>query len=242
MSGFNGVPSLEGAMKMKTILAAAAAITLSAGAANAALITTDAGYTGPDLDLSGYDNGNYNFTYGPVAVGEFTFTRDNTTNNSGQGAVVGQGGYGLNDNGSFGGNAVYIGVDGPTGFGYLKGTKAYSQMGFFFNYAFSGGPVGDNPIISALDINGNVLEEYDLLSAAPISTPGGFNQFQFRGITRDTADIYGFRFGGSYILASGTATGDVIGGVPEPTTWALMILGFGSAGAMLRRRRTSYAI
>ena len=27
--------------------------------------------------------------------------------------------------------------------------------------------------------------------------------------------------------------------VPEPTTWALMILGFGSAGAMLRRRRQS---
>lgn len=26
--------------------------------------------------------------------------------------------------------------------------------------------------------------------------------------------------------------------VPEPATWALMILGFGSAGAMLRRRRT----
>ena len=29
------------------------------------------------------------------------------------------------------------------------------------------------------------------------------------------------------------------GPVPEPTTWALMILGFGSAGAMLRRRRRS---
>jgi hypothetical protein len=29
--------------------------------------------------------------------------------------------------------------------------------------------------------------------------------------------------------------------VPEPTTWALMILGFGSAGAMLRRRRSAFA-
>ena len=30
-------------------------------------------------------------------------------------------------------------------------------------------------------------------------------------------------------------------GVPEPTTWALMILGFGSAGAALRRRRVGAA-
>lgn len=30
-------------------------------------------------------------------------------------------------------------------------------------------------------------------------------------------------------------------GVPEPTTWALMIMGFGSIGAMLRRRRGSLA-
>ncbi|MBI1197704.1 MAG: choice-of-anchor A family protein [Phenylobacterium sp.] len=30
-------------------------------------------------------------------------------------------------------------------------------------------------------------------------------------------------------------------GVPEPATWALMILGFGGAGAMLRRRRALFA-
>lgn len=33
----------------------------------------------------------------------------------------------------------------------------------------------------------------------------------------------------------------VVTAVPEPTTWALMILGFGSAGAMLRRRRAATA-
>jgi len=36
----------------------------------------------------------------------------------------------------------------------------------------------------------------------------------------------------AYIVA-----GDATGGVPEPATWALMILGFGGAGMALRRRR-----
>ncbi|HLZ75934.1 FxDxF family PEP-CTERM protein [Phenylobacterium sp.] len=30
----------------------------------------------------------------------------------------------------------------------------------------------------------------------------------------------------------------IAGGVPEPASWALMIIGFGSAGALLRRRRS----
>jgi hypothetical protein len=34
------------------------------------------------------------------------------------------------------------------------------------------------------------------------------------------------------------ASSAVTGGVPEPASWALMIVGFGAAGAMLRRRRT----
>jgi hypothetical protein len=46
--------------------------------------------------------------------------------------------------------------------------------------------------------------------------------------------------------ASGCGLGEIIfadasGAVPEPATWALMIGGFGMAGAMLRRRRTALA-
>lgn len=222
-------------MRFTTLLTAVAAIVLFTGAATAAptLLTSDIGYTGPDLDLSGYDNGNYNFTFGPVAVGEFAFTSVNGGGNSGLGSVVGQGGYGLNANGNFGGDAVYIGVDSPIGYAQLLGLVAYRQIGFFFNYAPG---VGDDPVISTLDAAGNVISSFNLSTDAPISTPGGFNAFQFRGIADDTTDIYGLRFGGSYILASGTATG-VIGGIPEPTTWALMIGGFGLTGTFLRRQR-----
>ena len=35
----------------------------------------------------------------------------------------------------------------------------------------------------------------------------------------------------------GSTQGFIAGGVPEPASWALLILGFGSAGAVLRRRR-----
>lgn len=50
------------------------------------------------------------------------------------------------------------------------------------------------------------------------------------------------------VIQSGGATYNIAArdayvstGIPEPATWALMILGFGGAGAMLRRRRAAIA-
>lgn len=231
----------------KFAIAAAATVVLSfAGAANAAtsLLTTDVGYTGPSLNLTGYDNGNYNFTFGPVALagGMTLVAAPGGGGNSGLGSVVGQGNYGLASNGSFGGSAVYIGVDSNTGFDTVTLAGAVSQIGFYFNYAPDNG--GNHATITALDNLSNVLGAYDLETLAPISTPGGFNQFQFRGISSTSANIAAFRFGGDYILASGSANGAVIapGGVPETATWAMMMFGFAGLGLMLRTRRRTLAV
>ncbi|HXA38478.1 MAG TPA: PEPxxWA-CTERM sorting domain-containing protein [Phenylobacterium sp.] len=59
----------------------------------------------------------------------------------------------------------------------------------------------------------------------------------FQNITRisinQVADPFGLGYD-DFSFDPGQAAG---GGVPEPAAWALMIVGFGAAGAMLRRRR-----
>jgi len=223
----------------------ASLLALAGGSAHATpmLITTDAGYTGPGLDLSAYANGNYNFTFGPIIVDGYTFTAaPGGGGNSGMGSVVGQGDYGLAGNGSFGDPAVYIGVDSGTGYAdlWLNGGPV-SQLGFFMNYAPG---VGDPATIWALDSMFNPIGlGFDLTSLAPISTPGGFNAFEFRGIADDTASIYGLRFGGNYILVTGTRDGSV--NVPEITNTALLFgLGLACLGVFGRmpKRRAATAV
>jgi hypothetical protein len=58
---------------------------------------------------------------------------------------------------------------------------------------------------------------------------GTFTSISFTDVSENW---HGFTVG-----AEGVSTG----AVPEPATWAMMILGFGAAGAMLRRRRTAIA-
>ncbi len=62
------------------------------------------------------------------------------------------------------------------------------------------------------------------------------------GFTHNFTMSYGECCGGPavirFIVNDAPVTG---GGVPEPATWSLMIMGFGTAGAMLRRRRSAIA-
>ncbi|NJC09692.1 PEPxxWA-CTERM sorting domain-containing protein [Polymorphobacter fuscus] len=220
----------------RMLAAATVAAVMASGATASTLVTTPGAYSGPTLNLSPYATGDYNFTFGPVNVGPgLTFTAaPGGGGNSGQGSVVGQGSYGLNANGSFGGSAVYIGVDSGTGYAQITFASAQTQFYGFWNYAPG---IGNAPTLSTLDVSGNVLQSFDLSALAPISTPGGFNAFAFRGI-EGTDQFHGVRFGGSYILLAATADGDPVGGVPEPASWAMLITGFGLVGAAARRRRS----
>ena len=51
-----------------------------------------------------------------------------------------------------------------------------------------------------------------------------------------------FGGGATYDNVHLTAESLVAGAVPEPATWAMMIMGFGAAGAMVRRRRAAVAV
>ena len=110
----------------------------------------------------------------------------------------------------------------------------YGSVGAFVNYLPAGGSA---PTITALSASLAVLGTYDLSTLAAISTPGATNGGAFRGIQSTSTNIRYLTLSGSYILAhSLTVAGAATGAVPEPATWAMMMLGFGAMGASLRRR------
>jgi hypothetical protein len=106
--------------------------------------------------------------------------------------------------------------------------RLYSSVGGFMNYA----PDHGSPVIAALAADGTtVLESYDLAASAPISTPEGGDAGAFRGISRTSADIRYFQFGGSFSVMHDITLSSA---TPEPTT--VLLAGFALAALGLIRR------
>jgi hypothetical protein len=210
-------------MRLPIFFAAIALAATSLPATAASLLTSSAGYTGPSLDLSGY-NAPALFTAGPIALpGGITFS--STT----PGSVVGRVGYILLENG----NAAFRPIVGLNAnqVDSMQFTFAtpVSQFGGDFNYALDGGvPIFDHPIISAYDVSNNLIGSYDLFALAPISTPNAIDGSAFRGIDGGGIGIARFTMSGSYIM--------IAGNVPEPASWVMLIAGFGLVGGAMRRR------
>lgn len=235
------------------------AVAAAASQAMATLETNDAGYAGPFIDLSSRSGVvlsplGTGYTLGPVDLPGMVFTRSDSPTNTGFGAALGQGSYYFT---AAGGLTEYIGVfaglDGPGGYIQFALTTGapVSEFGAYVNYApDSGLPdslFGGNPYIAALGADGQVLDNeiYDLAALAPVSASDPLTPFAFRGISRTSADIYGLRLGNAFVVAAMGPDGTLPTGapgpvpaVPEPQTYALMLVGLAAVGWTARRRRT----
>jgi len=83
-------------------------------------------------------------------------------------------------------------------------------------------------IQSVSPIFDNYLSQGVALSGAAETFNGGANwQAGYQSLSSVAVGLYDTEFGA--------------GGVPEPATWAFMVMGFGGAGAVLRRRKVALA-
>lgn len=157
------------------------------------------------------------------------------------------GAWSLGSNGEWTSAVNFVGIDGagdPSNnvFPSLMfdfGGKTVQSVGAFMNFDpdFVFGPPGSTfplPLyIAAYGVNGDLLESYEL----PLFTAGEINAGSFFGISLGSALISRFEVSGPYaVLRDFTFSAPV----PEPSTYAMLLVGLMVLGA-LARRRTGHA-
>ena len=126
---------------------------------------------------------------------------------------------------------------------YDSTTSAYSLVTLDFSLAGSTYDTSN----SGIAVNGSDLVLGAFAGGGVLTVDGTFNDFWlWFDPTLASQSVSGFNayYGtGTGLLRAGSYTvTQVTAGVPEPATWALMLLGFGGMGLVVRRRRRTAAL
>jgi hypothetical protein len=213
-------------MNTKTLTAiVASALSLSfAGAAQAAFIFSEGNIGGTGIhSFQGADQTG-NTVFGTVGIGGelVTFSSTDTLSLNGAGEAT-------------------IDAD-PLNNLLVSFISSYSVLGW--NVELPGGKAPAGGYSMQVSVNGGSTLGVDMFVVDPLNPP---QKYIITGTDGDAVSSLAFTFDPGVdamkqfrlTVGDGGGTGNE---VPEPSTWALMILGFGGAGAMLRRRRTAAAV
>jgi hypothetical protein len=120
--------------------------------------------------------------------------------------------------------------------------------GTFSDASFSGAAGSSGAGLQDDGITGTVTYTTELSSTElPLAASGGSFSLAFLDLSPILAlaasggHMRDFLATGGGMFATNLTTGGGGGGVPEPAGWALMLVGFGAVGAILRRDRTAIA-
>lgn len=217
-------------MKLRSRLAASIFALATLATAVAAQASTLVNFVGPTGELSTQDPTSGAAQDGPVVFtfnsaggpGSLSYVLDGYASLDGQNYYEDD--FVLNLNGTDIARATFnLGGGGLNSFVYFQpaGATWSPDVGNYTNVTWAGGQmVGTTPL--------DLVHGLNTLTFSYISLPGP-DHAGFQG-TGDEG------WGLENVLVTGAA-----GGVPEPAAWALMILGFGGVGAVLRRRRDRVA-
>lgn len=163
---------------------------------------------------------------------------------------------------SFSADAGQVGIDSAWSFSGPFGPSQAASISGFPNWSYTFQADGDGTFRLTYDIGytglpGGLLGfnigwtgpggGLDLLNAADPTAAGVFERSIQAGEVYLVTVTQGSIIQDSGLNLAASLRGDFAyriteqpaGGVPEPQTWALMILGFGGAGAVIRRRRSA---
>jgi hypothetical protein len=96
------------------------------------------------------------------------------------------------------------------------------------------GTYNDVGVVSGIDFGGTNNVGFDISGATGVAYFSNANQFYTLNLATAEATSVG-------TIGAGSLIGLTVGAVPEPSTWAMMLVGFGLVGMGARRRRTIVA-